>query len=93
MVIFAWSGYEQLGPEPIASPGVCCRAAGLLDVFVRGTDNALWHKSFDTNTGWTGYEQLGAEPIASAPAAVSSGGGRMDVFVRGTDALWHKSFA
>jgi microsomal dipeptidase-like Zn-dependent dipeptidase len=83
--------YEQLGGEPIASdPAVCSWAPGRLDVFVRGTDNALWTKWYDGNN-WSGYLQLGGEPIASDPAAVSWGPNRIDVFVRGTDnALWTK---
>jgi hypothetical protein len=77
-------GYEQLGTNTIASgPGVCSWASGRLDVFVRGTDGALYHKWYDGN--WSDYEQLGANPIAGDPAAVSWGNGRIDAFVRGTD--------
>jgi hypothetical protein len=63
-----------------------------LDVFVRGTDNALWHTFTANNDGhWNGWVTLGGG-LASAPAAVSwQDGSRIDVFVRGTDAgLWHK---
>jgi hypothetical protein len=59
-----------------------------LDIFVRGTDNALWHKWYQN--GWSGWESLGGI-LTSGPAAVSWGNNRIDVFVRGTDsALWHK---
>ena len=59
-------------------------------MFVRGTDNALWHRWFDGN--WSGWESLGGV-LMSDPAAVSWGPNRIDVFVRGTDnALWHRWF-
>ncbi|MEH2385895.1 MAG: hypothetical protein V7K14_08975, partial [Nostoc sp.] len=65
-------------------------ASGRLDVFVRGTDNALWHKWFDG--GWSGWESLGGI-LTSSPTAVSWSYGRIDVFARGTDnALWHQWF-
>jgi hypothetical protein len=61
--------------------------AGRLDVFYRGTDNALWHKWFANNVWST--ESLGGV-LTSAPAAASWSQGRLDVFVRGTDnGMWH----
>ena len=57
-------------------------APGRLDVFARGTDNALWHKWYDG--GWLDWESLGGV-IASDPSAVSWGHGRIDVFARGTN--------
>ena len=83
-----WSGWESLGGVLTSGPGVSSWASGRLDVFVRGTDNALWHKWF--SGGWSGWESLGGV-LTSDPAAVSWGPNRIDVFVRGTDnALWHK---
>jgi spore germination protein YaaH len=61
------------------------------DVFVRGSDNALWHRSWDGTT-WANWESLGGTLTAN-PAAVSWGPNRIDVFVRGTDsAIWHRSW-
>jgi hypothetical protein len=83
-----WSGWESLGGVLTSSPSVASWAPNRLDVFVRGTDNALWHKWW--NNGWSGWESLGGV-LTSAPAAVSWGPNRIDIFVRGTDnALWHK---
>jgi hypothetical protein len=63
-------------------------ASGRLDVFARGTDNLLYHKSYDN--GWSAWESLGAE-LGSDPEAISWARNRIDVFARGTnDALWHK---
>ena len=60
-----------------------------LDVFVKGTDNALHHKWWN-GSSWGGFESLGGV-LASEPNAVSWGPNRLDVFVKGTDnALHHK---
>jgi hypothetical protein len=68
-------------------------AKGRLDVFIRGADNALWHKFYTSATGWSGWSTLGKPTgvtLASDPVAVSWGVNRIDVFVRGSDnALWH----
>ena len=62
--------------------------AGRLDVFVRGTDSALWHKWFQG--GWSGWESLGGRPSVAGRGRLW-GNGRIDVFAAGTDsALWHK---
>ncbi len=73
-----------------SGPAASSWAVGRLDDFIRGTDNALWHKWFEGK--WSGWESLGGV-LTSDPAAVSWSKGRIDVFVRGTDnALWHKWF-
>jgi len=66
----------------------------IIDVFVRGTDSAIWYKTTANNNGtaWSGWMSLGGQ-IASGtgPAACSWSAGRLDVFVEGTNgALWHK---
>ena len=48
-----------------------------LDVFVKGTDNALWHKWWD-GSSWSGWESLGAESVGTptppgGPAASLTG--------------------
>ena len=61
-----------------------------LDVFTRGTNDALWHKWWDGSSWSPGWENLGGVSTSS-PGAVSWGPNRIDTFVRGTDnALWHK---
>jgi hypothetical protein len=62
--------------------------AGRLDIFGVGTDNALYHKSYDRQ--WSGWESL-AGKFNSPPTAVAWGANRLDVFGRGLDnALYHK---
>lgn len=86
-------GWEQVGANPIiSSPGACSGGIGRLNVFVRGTDDALYHKWYNDDASyWSDYEQVGEEPINANPAAISMANGRIDVFVRGADnALYHK---
>ncbi len=79
--------WESLGGVITSGPDVCSWGEGRLDVFARGTDNALWHKWYDG--GWSDWESLGGQ-ITSDPSAVCWGPGRIDVFARGMDnALWH----
>ncbi|HKY16469.1 MAG TPA: hypothetical protein VJM33_16200, partial [Microthrixaceae bacterium] len=85
-------GFEGLGGELTSDPGVSTWGDQRLDVFARGTDNAVWHRWFDRGS-WFGWESLGGR-ATSSPAAVSWGPGRIDMFVRGRDnAISHKWYA
>ena len=62
-----------------------------IDVFVRGSDNGLWHKAWDGGS-WSGWDGRGGTLTAAASAS-SCANGHLDVFVRGTDnALWRQGF-
>ncbi len=54
-----------------------------VDVFARGTDNALWHKYYSA-AGWSDWSSLGGT-LASDPAAVAWANGRIDVFAQAPD--------
>ncbi|MEL7598087.1 MAG: sialidase, partial [Clostridiaceae bacterium] len=83
-----WSQWEDLGGVLTSTPGVSSWAPNRLDTFVRGTDNALYHKWWN-GSRWSDWERLGGT-LTSAPAAVSWGNNRIDVFARGTNnAMWH----
>jgi uncharacterized protein YkwD len=93
-----WSpDYEPLGaPNPPTGYGITSDPTAVswgssrIDVFARGTDNALWHTWFDG--AWRGWESLGGA-LTSGPDVASWGQGRLDVFVRGLDNnLWHRSY-
>ncbi len=84
-----WSG---LGGQLASGtgPAVCAQNANSLDLFVQGTDGALWHKSY-TGSSWSGWQSLGGK-LTSSPAATSPTSGVIDVFVRGTDsAIWERT--
>jgi Repeat of unknown function (DUF346) len=81
---------ENLGGFLQGKPGAVSWAPGRLDVFVRGSDNQLWHRFYQG--GWSLWEPLGGV-LTSDPAAVSWAPGRLDVFARGSDnQLWHRFY-
>lgn len=81
---------KALAPGLTADPTAVSWASGRIDVFVRGADNALWHKSYAGS--WSAWESLGGS-ISSGPDVSSWGQNRLDVFARGTDGtLYHKPF-
>jgi hypothetical protein len=85
-----WSNWESLGGVITAGPGVSSWAGDRLDTFVKGTDNAVYHKWL--SGGWSAWESLGGV-VDGSPAAVSWASGRIDLFARGMDnALFHKWF-
>jgi hypothetical protein len=84
--------WDSLGGVCTSSPGAVSWASTNLrfDVFVRGTDGAVWQKYYQD--GWSGWHSLGGQVAAGTGPAVSSwSAGRLDVFAEGTNgALWHK---
>ena len=88
-----WGEWSSLGGQLASgtSPAVCAQNANSLDVFVVGTDNALWHKHYQSTSGWGNWESLGGY-LTSDPAAVSRSAGKITVFVRGSSgSLWSMS--
>jgi hypothetical protein len=74
-------------------PGVGTNADGRVEVFVRGVDNALWHRWQPVAGGpdWSGWTSLGGI-LTSDPVVAQNADGRLEVFIRGNDAaLWHIS--
>jgi hypothetical protein len=55
-----------------------------LDVFVRGTDNGLYHTT-PAGPAPSGWDKIISGVFKDGPAAVSWGPGRVDVFVHGMD--------
>lgn len=87
----AWTPPIDLGGALASQPAAVSWAQGRLDVFARGTDNALWHRFF-AGGRWSGWEKLGGV-LTSAPAVAAWAPGRLDVFARGGgDALYHKFY-
>jgi hypothetical protein len=90
----SWSGWQSLGGVLTSSPGATSSASGIVDVFVRGNDTALWQREY-SNSAWGSWTSLGGRiPSGTGPAACSWGPGRLDVFVQGTDnALYHSWYS
>lgn len=85
---FRWG---SLGGVITSSIAVGANADGRLEVFVRGTDGALWHQwqTAPSSGPWSGWSSLGGG-IIGTPAVGRNADGRLEVFARGLDgALWH----
>ncbi|MCX5208382.1 glycoside hydrolase family 27 protein [Kitasatospora sp. NBC_00240] len=94
-----WSGWQTLalgtagstGPGSIQGEPAVVSSAGGVDVFVRGTDNALWANTYK-NGAWGSWVNLGGT-LSASPTAASLGRDRIDVFVRSTDGkVYQKTF-
>jgi hypothetical protein len=73
------------------SPAIAAQGAGDMRAFIRGSDGALWTRSWNGTT-WTGWSSLGGT-LTSGPSASARPGGIYDVVVRGTEnAYYHRAF-
>jgi C1A family cysteine protease len=91
-----WGTWASLSGQLTASPATVSWADGRIDVFARGTDNALWWRNTSNGgTSWSSWTSLGGQLAATTgPAASSQRAGQLDVFVIGSDqALWHRSYS
>jgi hypothetical protein len=82
-------GWQSLGGALTSTAGVSSWSSSRVDVFARGTDNALYQNTW-SGAAWSGWGSRGGV-LTSSPSAVSWSSNRIDVFVRGTDnQMWHK---
>ena len=88
-----WGTWGSLGGQFTASPASVSWADGRIDVFGRGSDNALWWRHYDSGT-WSAWESLGGQLAATTGPAVSSQAeGQLDVFAIGSDnAIWTRYY-
>ncbi len=90
----SWSGWDGgLGaPDGAATSGLAVgrNFDGVLEIFVRGNDKALWHVSQTAaNNGWAAWSSLGGT-IISDPVVAQNQDGRLEVFAIGTNSqLFH----
>ena len=83
------TSWTSLGGMVTSSPGTSTWAANRVDVFVRGSNNAVFQKTWN-GTSWSSWTSLGGVVIG-APDVASWGSNRIDLFVRGSDsALYHR---
>ena len=79
-----WGNWTNLGGECLGQPTVATSGTNRFNIFVRGSDGAVYHKhgsGFEPSQGW---EALGGIIIAS-PWSYSGNGGKVTVCGRGTD--------
>lgn len=82
-----WKGFENLGGILTSRPNAVSWGSNRIDVVVRGTDSAVFHKWWD-GAHWNGWESLGGQ-IQGAPAICSWANGRLDIFALGLDHHLH----
>lgn len=84
-------GWASRGGVITSNIAIARNADGRLEIFARGTDNALWHQwQTAPNNGWSGWASMGGV-ITSDPVVAQNADGRLEVFARGTDnAVWHQ---
>lgn len=86
-----WSGWESLGGVLTSAPSASSWQNNRLDVFARGTDNALYHIWWD-GRAWSNWEDLGGT-LTSAPTVSSRRPNHLEVFARGTgDQLFRREW-
>ena len=82
------AGYQSIGGRIQFGPAAVSWGGNRLDLFVIGTDGALYHRAGSVNGPWASWEALGGVLTAS-PAALSFASNSLAVFGRGTDGqLW-----
>jgi hypothetical protein len=87
-----WSAWDGLEGDATSAPAINSHVNGVLNVFVRGTDGAVWQKSWD-GSQYTGWVSLGGQ-IIGAPVAITAVPGTVDLFARGVDrATYQKHYA
>jgi len=89
----SWSNWYPIGGQLASGTGAVADARGpnSLDVFVQGTDHALWYSHWD-GTKWSASTSLGGA-LTSSPAATSRSSSTIDVFVFGSDnGLWRNTY-
>lgn len=84
-----WEPWERIGGGMSESPSCVTRDAATVDCFVRGTDKALWHISYDIAKGaWSKWDSLGGTLSAAPSAAIynsESAGKGLFAVVRATN--------
>ena len=73
----------MFGGNITSAPSVIAIMPGAVEVFARGTDNALWHLTYDGQSA-SSWNSFGGD-MRSAPAASSQDEGNFDVFAIGPD--------
>ena len=75
----SWSGWSSIGGVATSGP-VAITRGNIYDVFVRGGDNAYYHKYFTPAEGWSpSWERIGGAFLSAPGASLRQGTGEIDV--------------
>jgi len=92
----AWNEWQSLGGVFSSGPSACINEEGLVEVFGRGADKAVWRKSQQSVDGiskWTNWESLRGI-TSTGPTVRIRNDGLLEVYTRGIDKqIWLKSEA
>ena len=92
-----WQDWYSLGCCGIGAPAAVSWGYGRLDVFLRGNDDAIYHRWCSDGicndvSHWSDWESIGGVVIAP-PAVTSFRPGRLDLFAIGTNSdVFHKVY-
>jgi hypothetical protein len=89
-----WVGWNSLGGYVHGNAEVVSLGSGRYDVFVRGSDRALWHCSTTDGSTWSAWESLGGD-FGAHISAVATEAGLIHVFGKSnvTGEVLHKWYA
>ena len=76
-------GKVRIGGSVRGTPAIVRTAAGGVEVFARGSDDALWTRSRDPQGAWSSWRSLGGE--LSGPPSAARSGDALHVFAPGVD--------
>jgi hypothetical protein len=86
-------GAQTIGGAILDSPDACSWGGQRLDIFVRGTDEYIWHKYRDDKNVWHDWTSIGGLKMTSAPSAVARANGQMSLFARGqNNQIWTTTY-
>lgn len=86
-------GWTSLGGQLTSSPAAVSPSSGHLDVYVAGTDGAVYERSYSSGA-WNAWYKVGGQVAPGTGPGASGWPGREDVFIQGTDgALYQKTWA
>jgi len=88
-----WDAWLSLGGVLASGPAIALTDDGMINVFARATDKAVYYKSqFEDENGeihFTQWHSLGGM-FSATPNVVVRADGTIDIFARGIDkAIWH----
>ena len=81
-----WSDWTTIPGFATSAPAVTARRGGrsLIDLVIRGGDNAFYHQAYLPDTGWTGFAWIEGN-LTSGPAINSQSAEILNIWGRGTD--------
>jgi plastocyanin len=86
----SWSSWSSLSGTSLSNPAICSSGAGTVQLFVRGSDDGVYHKSFSGGT-WSSSWDIPNGLTSDQPACAVLNG-VLYLVVRGTNNVtWYNS--